>query len=125
MVASDVVLLALIDMKKDKRLIQRYSGHLALVVVAVLFFIAAKIAPMGDFVDLGLAGASDVHPRKRQRTPGHLPQLTRAGVPVVSVPDSDHFPALTNPEFYYRAISDFIRDTQPDTTNGPTTAGGS
>ena len=56
---------------------------------------------------------------------GHLPRLTEAGVPVVSVPESDHFPALTNPEFYYGAISDFIRDTRPDPTNGLAAAGGS
>ncbi len=35
---------------------------MALVVVAVLFYIAAKIAPMGDLVDLGFAGASDDRP---------------------------------------------------------------
>ncbi len=39
---------------------------------------------------------------------GHLGQLAEAGVPVVSVPDSDHFPALTNPNYYYGAISNFI-----------------
>ena len=49
-------------MKKDKRLIQRYGGHLALVVVAVLFYIAAKIAPMGELVDLRFAGTRDDHP---------------------------------------------------------------
>ena len=38
----------------------------------------------------------------------HLGRLAEAGVPVVSVPDSDHFPALTNPSYYYGAISNFI-----------------
>jgi pimeloyl-ACP methyl ester carboxylesterase len=38
----------------------------------------------------------------------YLPRLVAAGIPVVSVPDSDHFPAATNPTFYYHAISGFI-----------------
>ena len=41
---------------------------------------------------------------------GHLEQLVEAGVPVVSVPDSDHFPALTNPTYYYSAIANFIHE---------------
>ena len=31
-------------------------------------------------------------------------------MPVVSVPDSDHFPALTNPTYYYGAIANFIHE---------------
>ncbi len=38
----------------------------------------------------------------------HLGRLAEVGAPVVSVPDSDHFPALTNPSYYYGAISNFI-----------------
>jgi pimeloyl-ACP methyl ester carboxylesterase len=37
----------------------------------------------------------------------HIPRLLRHGVPVCSVPDSNHFPAASNPGFYYRALARF------------------
>ncbi len=37
----------------------------------------------------------------------YLRRLAEAGVPVVSVPGSDHFPARTNPGFYHEAIARF------------------
>ena len=54
---------------------------------------------------------------------GHLGKLAEAGVPVVSVPESDHFPAQTNPTFYYRAISNFIHGPQVETGCEATVAG--
>jgi pimeloyl-ACP methyl ester carboxylesterase len=42
----------------------------------------------------------------------HLPRLIEGGVPLVSVPDSDHFPALSNPTFYYRSIVRFVQGRQ-------------
>lgn len=40
-------------MKRDNRFIQRYGGHLALVVVAVLFYVGAKIAPLSELIEFG------------------------------------------------------------------------
>ena len=40
-----------------------------------------------------------------------LKQLTEVGTSVVSVPDSDHFPTLTNPNYFYAAVSKFINDS--------------
>lgn len=42
---------------------------------------------------------------------GHLPRLAREGVRVRSIPDSDHFPAYSNPDAYYRTIAEFVRQT--------------
>lgn len=38
----------------------------------------------------------------------YLPRLVEAGVSVVSVPDSDHFPSVSNPPFFYDAVSRFV-----------------
>ena len=38
----------------------------------------------------------------------YLPGLESAGIPVVSVPHSGHFPAASNPDYYYEAIARFI-----------------
>lgn len=41
----------------------------------------------------------------------HLPRLREQGVEVVAVPESNHFPADSNPAFYYEAIADFVGRT--------------
>jgi hypothetical protein len=39
----------------------------------------------------------------------HIPVLKSAGVMVREISDSNHFPAYSNPEFYYEVLAEFMR----------------
>lgn len=43
----------------------------------------------------------------------HIPRLRKEGVEVCAVPDCNHFPAWSNPDFYYRALARFMVRTRP------------
>jgi LysM repeat protein len=66
------------EMNKNKRFIQRYGGHLALVIVAVLFYFGAKIAPIGELIDLGL-----------NNNDGEIPLATSADQQILALASSE------------------------------------
>jgi murein DD-endopeptidase MepM/ murein hydrolase activator NlpD len=47
-------------MDKNQKFLQRYGGHLALVIVAILFYIGARMAPLGDLLDRAIGEESGV-----------------------------------------------------------------
>lgn len=49
-------------MKRDNRFFQRYGGHIALLVVAVLFYVGAKIAPLGELIEFGFLESTAAEP---------------------------------------------------------------
>lgn len=65
---------------------------------------------LGDFIALDVPKLY-VHGSENARS-SHIPKLRDAGLPVCSVPGSDHFPAYSNPDSYYRCLVRFIEETR-------------
>ncbi len=43
----------------------------------------------------------------------YIPRLVSAGIQVVAIPDSNHFPARSNPAAYYRVLGAILEGTAP------------